>query len=76
MPRLRADGPNQVWSWNSPYFPTSVKGTWLYLYHMMDVWSRNVVAWDVDSSEDPKLAAVLVGRACLRERIDKRRLQT
>ena len=26
VPRLRADGPNQVWSWDSSYLPTSVKG--------------------------------------------------
>ena len=37
--------------------------------------SRKVVALDVESSEDPKLAANLVSRACLRERIGKRRLQ-
>jgi hypothetical protein len=30
VPRLRADGPNQVWSWDISYLPTSVKGIWLY----------------------------------------------
>ena len=75
VPRLRADGPNQVWSWDISYLPTSVKGIWLYLYLVMDVWSRKVVAWDVESSEDPKLAASLIGRACLRERITRRRKQ-
>ena len=75
VPRLRADGPNQVWSWDISYLPTSVKGIWLYLYLVIDVWSRKVVAWDVEVCEDPKLAANLVTRACLRERIGKRRLQ-
>jgi transposase InsO family protein len=75
VPRLRADGPNQVWSWDISYLPTSVKGIWLYLYLVMDVWSRKVVAWDVENSEDPKLAASLIGRACLRERITRRRKQ-
>jgi len=75
VPRLRADGPNQVWSWDISYLPTSVKGIWLYLYLVIDVWSRKVVAWDIESSEDPKLAANLVGRACLRERITRRRKQ-
>ena len=75
VPRLRADGPNQVWSWDISYLPTSVKGIWLYLYLVIDVWSRKVVAWDVEDCEDPKLAANLVTRACLRERIGKRRLQ-
>ena len=37
--RLPADGPNQVWSWDISYLPTSVKGIWLYLNLVMDVWS-------------------------------------
>ena len=72
MPRLRGDGTNQVWSWDISYLPTSVKGNWLYLYLVMDVWSRKVVGWDVESSEDPKLAANLIARDCLRERITRR----
>jgi len=34
-----------------------------------------VVAWDVDEGEDPAIAADLVSRACLRERISKGRKQ-
>ena len=41
----------------------------------MNVWSRKVVAWDVESSEDPKLAASFTGWDCLRERITRRRKQ-
>ena len=44
LPRLRADGPNQVWSWDITYLPTTVRGVWLYLYLVIDVWSRKVVA--------------------------------
>jgi transposase InsO family protein len=33
------------------------------------------VGWDVDEREDPAIAADLVSRACLRERISKRRKQ-
>jgi len=75
VPRLHAGGSNQVWNWDISYLPTSVKGIWLYLYLVMDVWSRKVLAWDVESSEDPKLAASLIGRACLRERITRQRKQ-
>ena len=42
---------------------------------MIDVWSRKVVAWDVDEREYPAIAADLVSRACLRERIRKGRKQ-
>jgi len=75
VPRLRADGPNQVWSWDITYLPTTVRGVWLYLYLVIDVWSRKVVAWDVHEREDPAIAADLVSRACLRERVSKTRKQ-
>jgi transposase InsO family protein len=40
VPRLRAAGPNQAWSWDITYLPTRVRGIWLYLYQVIDVWSR------------------------------------
>ena len=75
MPRLQARGPNQVWSWDITYLPTSVRGVWLYLYLVIDVWSRKVVAWDVAEREEAQIAADLVSRACLRERISRGRPQ-
>ena len=64
-----------MWSWDLTYLPTTVRGIWLYLYRVIDVWSRKVVAWDVAEREDPAIAADLVGRACFRERISKGRQQ-
>jgi hypothetical protein len=32
VPRLKAAGANQVWSWDITYLPTSVRGIWLYLF--------------------------------------------
>jgi putative transposase len=75
VPCLRSDGPNQVWSWDITYLPTSVRGVWLYLYLVVDVWSRKIVAWDVAEREDAQVAADLISRACLRERINRRRPQ-
>lgn len=75
MPRLRASGPKQVWSWDNTYLPTSVRRVCLYLYLVIDVWSRKVIAWDVAEREDPGIAADLVSRACLRERISRGRRQ-
>jgi hypothetical protein len=72
-PRLEARGPNQLWSWDITYLPTSVRGVWLYPYLVIDVWSRKVVAWDVAEREEARIAADLVSRACLRERISKSR---
>ena len=45
VPRLRADGPNQLWSWDITYLPTTVRGVWLYLYLVIDVWSRLLGPW-------------------------------
>jgi putative transposase len=73
VPRLEARGPNEVWSWDITYLPTSVRGVWLYLYLVVDVWSRKVVAWEVAEREEAQIAADLVSRACLRERISKGR---
>ena len=75
VPRLWAAGHNQMWSWDITYLPTTVCGVWLYLYLGIDIWSRKVVAWDVAECEDPAIAADLVSRACLRERISKVRRQ-
>jgi transposase InsO family protein len=64
-----------VWSWDITYLPKMVRGIWLYLYLVINVWSRKVVAWNVAEREDPAIAADLVSRACLRERISKGRKQ-
>ena len=71
MPRLQARGPNQVWSGDITYLPTSVRGVLSDDNLVVDVWSRKVVAWYVADREDAQIAADLLGRACLRERISK-----
>jgi transposase len=71
VPRLRAEGPNQVWSWDITYLPTYERAVRLYLYLVIDVWSRKVVAWDVAEREEPAIATNLVSRSCLSERISK-----
>ena len=45
-----------------------MRGIWLYLYLVVDVWSRKVVAWDVAELESAELGADLVPRACIKER--------
>jgi len=50
-----------------------VRGVWLYLYLVIDVWTRKIVAWEVVDREDSKIAADLVNRVCLKEWISKGR---
>jgi len=67
-PRLRADRPNALWSWDISFLPTTERGVWLYFYLVVDVWSRKVVAWNGTEVESAQIAANLVQRACLKER--------
>lgn len=71
MPRLRADRANAVRSWDISYMRTTVRGVWLYVYLVIDVWSCEVVAWDAAEREDTVIAADLASRACISERISK-----
>ena len=45
-----AHGPNQVWSWDITHLPGEVKGERYYLYMLMDVYSRKIVAAEVVTS--------------------------
>ena len=65
-----------MWRWDITYLPTSVRVILLYLYLVIDVCSRKVVASEVAEREDPAIAADLVSRACLRERISRGRNQS
>ena len=45
-----------------------VRGRYLYLYLVMDVWSRRIVGWDVCERETADLAAALIQRICAERR--------
>jgi putative transposase len=70
----RAIGPNQVWSWDITWLQTVVRGKYLYLYLVMDVWSRRIVGWEVYERESPDLAAALIQRICTEADIDSKGL--
>jgi len=70
----RATGPNQVWSWDITWLPTVVRGRYIYLYLVMDVWSRRIVGWNVCERESPEEAATLIQRICSEAGIDPRGL--
>jgi transposase InsO family protein len=61
--------PNQVWSWDITYLKAPVRGTFFYLYLMLDVWSRKIVGWEVYGEESSDHAADLLRRTCLAEGI-------
>src|SRR5699024_11339846 len=43
----QANGPNQVWSWDITWLPGPARGTWVYLYLIMDIYSRKIVGHEV-----------------------------
>lgn len=63
-----AYGPNQLWSWDITFLPSTVKGQFYYLYLVEDVYSRYVVAWEVYTRESGELAVDVIQQARLRER--------
>jgi len=64
-----ATAPNQLYSWDITYLPTQIKGIFLYLYLVMDIYSRKVVGWQVYENESSALAGELMRDICQREEI-------
>ncbi len=66
---IEATGPNELWSWDITYLPSTIKGLFFYLYMIMDVYSRKIVGWEVHDSESADHASRLIRKTCLREGI-------
>lgn len=65
-----ATGPNQLWSWDITYLKSEMRGAFFYLYLVLDVWSRKIVAWEVHEVESSDHAAALIKRTCEATAID------
>lgn len=74
--QLRATGPNQVFSWDVTYLPTRVKGIYLFLYMLVDVWSRKIVAWEIHDRESEEYAREFFRRVAARENLEGVRLHS
>jgi transposase InsO family protein len=66
---LEATGPNQVWSWDITWLAGPVRGWFFYLYLILDLYSRKIVAWQVHERECAEYAAALATEACVLESI-------
>lgn len=71
---LSADGPNQVWSWDITYLRTARRGCFFYLYLVLDIWSRKIVAAEVYAEESMELAASFLENTCTSLDLDPRGL--
>ena len=70
IPRLVADGPNDVWTWDITKLPLMQRGVSLSLYVVLDLFSRFVVAWMVSTKENSALARQLMNEATVRYAIE------
>ncbi len=64
---LTATAPVQVWSGDITYLATTVKGLFFYLYLFLDVFSRQIVGWEVFARVSTEQAATVLSRAYHRE---------
>ena len=68
-PSLLATGPNQVWTWDITKLRGPTKGVFYYAYVVIDLFSRYVVAWMVEKTENGAFAQCLFDDACKRHNI-------
>lgn len=67
--RLEIDGPNQRWCWDITYCHTRVKGIFLYLFTILDEYSRKVIAWRISWHMNHKESMELIQEALENENI-------
>ena len=68
-PELLAERPNELWSWDVSKLKGPAKWTWFYLYVILDVFSRYIVAWTVQYRENAQLATALIEQATEQQQI-------
>lgn len=71
---LVATAPNQIWCWDITYMRAAVRGTFYFLYLVVDVFSRKIVAWTVESEESQDLAVDMIERATREHRVPENAL--
>jgi transposase InsO family protein len=70
----KASGPNQVWSWDITYLRAAILGQFYYLYLVVDIWSRMIVAWQVAERECEQISSRMIVEACLRHGVKPEQL--
>lgn len=63
-----ATAPNQVWTWDITYLNGPARGLFFYLYLVIDIFSRDIVGWEVWEEESASHASELIKSICLRQK--------
>ena len=74
VPRLEADRPNRVWTWDITALRGPTKGVKYYLYTIIDIYSRKVVGWSIHDAESEAHARRLIRETCRRHGVDRDQL--
>jgi putative transposase len=73
-PELLAQRPNELWSWDVSKLKGPAKWSYYYLYAILDVFSRYVVAWTVQHRETAQMAKALIEQATAQQQITPKML--
>ena len=68
-PELLAARPNEVWSWDITKLKGPATWSYYYLYVVLDVYSRYVVAWTLQLRESGEIAKELIGQAVAQQQV-------
>jgi len=73
-PELLATRPCQVWSWDITKLRGPQAGIWYSLYVVLDIFSRKIVGWRIETREDAELAEALLAESYTREGVQPHQL--
>ena len=62
-------GPNQRWCWDISYLMTFQKGVYLYLYLLLDEWSRKAIQWRISWHQTAQESRLLLEGGLLAQNI-------
>ena len=68
-PELMADAPNRVWTWDITRLGGAAKWNWLYLYVIIDIFSRYVPGWMLATAENHTNAKALLADTIRKQNI-------
>ncbi len=69
-PQVHATAPNQAWSWDISRLAGPEPRVYFFLYLIIDVYSRKIVGWTIDTVESDKIARRLIHTTAKREGIN------
>jgi len=67
--RKELTGPNQRWCWDISYLPTLEKGVFVYLYLLLDEYSRKAISWLISWHQTAEEARYLLEDGMISENI-------